>query len=92
MKFAEAFRETLFRFNLTGADIADKSGLTPTQISNFRNGQNLRIDSVEKLLAALPQDAREYMLLLVASDSEPGHIQLPEKDRQIPLPKGDDTA
>lgn len=92
MRFSEAFSETLFRFGLKQNEIAEKSGLTPTQVGSFRKGQNLRSDSLERILAALPQDAREYMLLLVASDAEPGHIQLPEKDRQIPLPKGDDTA
>ena len=44
----------MFRFNLTGAEIAEKTGLTPTQISKFRKGENLRIDSVERILDALP--------------------------------------
>ena len=77
MRFSEAFRETLFRFNLKGADLAERSGLTPTQISKFRNGENLRIDSVERILAALPEDAREYMLLLVVQQREAAHVPLP---------------
>lgn len=78
MKFSEAFRETLFRFDLKGADIAAKTGLTATQISKFRNGENLRIDSVEKILEALPDEAREYMLLLVVQQRESGHVPLPQ--------------
>ena len=77
MKFAEAFRETMFRYNLQGKDLAIKSGLTETQISRFRNGDNLRIDSIEKLLAVMPTEAREYMLLLVLQDREADHLPLP---------------
>jgi transcriptional regulator with XRE-family HTH domain len=77
MRFSEAFRETLFRFNIKGADLAERSRLTPTQISKFRNGENLRIDSVERILEALPNEAREYMLLLVVQKREADHVPLP---------------
>lgn len=77
MRFSEAFRETLFRFNIKGADLAEKSGLTPTQISKFRNGENLRIDSVERLIEALPLEAREYLLMLVLQQREADHVPLP---------------
>lgn len=83
MKFSEAFRETLFRYNLKGADLAAKSGLTPTQISKFRNGENLRIDSVERILAALPEDAREYMMLLVLQKREADHVPLPVRGVEL---------
>ncbi|WP_415354708.1 helix-turn-helix domain-containing protein [Leptolyngbya sp. FACHB-1624] len=67
MKFANAFKETMFRFNLTGLEIAEKTGLTTTQISHFRNGiKNPRIDSVEKILEVFTQEQREFMLNLVA--------------------------
>jgi|GEM_PF-1487231 len=66
MKFSEAFRETLFRFGLKSIDIAEQSGLTTGQISQFRNGKNLRMDSVERILEVLSPDARLYMLKLVA--------------------------
>ncbi len=80
MRFFEAFQETMFRFKLKGADLAERSGLTPTQVSDFRNGKNLRIDSVEKLLKAMPEEARLYMLQLVAS----------EDTSSVPLPKKND--
>ena len=66
MKFSEAFRETLFRFGLKSIDIAEQSGLTTGEISQFRNGKNLRMDSVERILEVLSPDARLYMLKLVA--------------------------
>lgn len=68
MRFSEAFRETLFRFKLKGINVARRSGVTPKQISTFQNGGNLRIDSVEKILEALPKKAKKYMLSLVAQD------------------------
>lgn len=80
MRFSEAFQETMFRFKLKGTDLAEQSGLTPTQISDFRHGKNLRIDSVEKLLDAMPKDARLYMLGLVAN----------EDTDSVPLPKRND--
>ncbi|MBD2019235.1 helix-turn-helix transcriptional regulator [Leptolyngbya sp. FACHB-36] len=76
MKFSEAFRETVFRFKLSGAEIAERSGLTTAQISQFRNGKNLRIDSVEKILNALTLEQRQYLLMLVARDDN-GNVPLP---------------
>lgn len=66
VRFSEAFKETMFRFDLTGAEIAERSGLTTAQISQFRNGRNIRIDNLERILAALPLNAREYLFSLVA--------------------------
>jgi len=60
----------MYRFDLKGADIAERSGLTAAQISLFRRGQNIRIDNLEKVLEAMPQEAKEYMLLLVAGNNE----------------------
>jgi transcriptional regulator with XRE-family HTH domain len=71
MRFSEAFRETMFRFRLKGIDIATQSGLTPSQISSFQHGGNLRIDSVEKILEALPKQAKEYMLFLIIKEELP---------------------
>ncbi|MBD2462294.1 helix-turn-helix transcriptional regulator [Oscillatoria sp. FACHB-1407] len=79
MRFSEAFRETLFRYNIKGTDLAQKSGLTASQVSKFRNGENLRIDSVERILEALPLEAREYMLLLVL-DKQEDRVPLPSKN------------
>lgn len=90
MKFSEAFRETLFRFNLKGADLAQASGLTPTQISKFRNGENLRIDSVERILEALPDEAREYLLVLVAQRREADHVPLPASKNPPQLSEEDE--
>ncbi|MGJ3252341.1 MAG: helix-turn-helix domain-containing protein [Elainellaceae cyanobacterium] len=77
MKFFEAFNETVFRFRLKAKDLSERSGLTEAQISLFKSGRNIRIDNLERLLEAMPESAREYMLLLVAK----GAIEA------VPIPK-----
>jgi transcriptional regulator with XRE-family HTH domain len=66
MKFSTAFREAMFRYGLRGSDLSKRSGVSNAQISKFKSGQNINVATMEKLLAAMPQDAREYMLMLVA--------------------------
>ena len=70
MKFNDAFKETLFRFNVTGRDLAAQSGLTVQQISKFRNGSEVRTETLEKLIEALTPEARQYFMSLVLSDKE----------------------
>jgi len=70
MKFSEAFKMTIERYELTGKDLAELSGLTESQLSSFRNGGNLRTDSLEKLLGIMDPEARQYMMNLVLSDQE----------------------
>lgn len=68
----------MFRFNLVGAELAERTGLTPTQISDFRNGKiNPRIDTIERIMGVLTREQKEYFLLLVAQDTEAGHVPLP---------------
>ncbi len=69
MKFSAAFRQTLLHFDLKAADLAEKTGLTPVQISQFRNeGRNIRIDRLERILQALPIETRSYLLDLMKVD------------------------
>lgn len=60
--FSEAFNETLDKFNISGRDIAAKSGLREATISQFRHGkQAILSDGLEKIIQALPPEARNYM-------------------------------
>lgn len=75
MKLSDALAETLFRYRgvFKAVDIANKSGLTPNQISSFQNGGNLRSDSIDKILDALESldpGAKTYMLSLVAGNTK----------------------
>lgn len=75
MKLSDALAETLFRYRdvFKAIDIAEKSGLTPNQISSFQRGGNLRSDSIDKILDALESlepEAKIYMLSLVAGNAK----------------------
>jgi transcriptional regulator with XRE-family HTH domain len=53
-------------FRITGAELSEKSGVSKNTISAFRqNRQSLTVENLEKLLAAMPEDAREYFFLRV---------------------------
>jgi predicted transcriptional regulator len=66
MNFSSACCQTLEHFNLNSADLCQRSGVSLSRFSNFKTGFNIRVDTLESLLAAMPQEAREYMVLLVA--------------------------
>jgi transcriptional regulator with XRE-family HTH domain len=65
MNFSAAFDLTLKEFGLTGKSIATKAGLREATVSNFRNGGDIRKESLEKLIEALPADAKQYLFLKV---------------------------
>lgn len=56
----------LNRFDLKVVDLANGTGLFVQRISQFKNGFNIRIDTLQKLLQAMPLESARYMLLLVA--------------------------
>lgn len=75
MRLSDAFAKTLFRYRdvFKAIDIAEISGLTPSQISSFQRGGNLRSDNIDKILDALESlkpEAKTYMLSLVAGNTE----------------------
>ena len=77
VKLSEAFKETMFRYGLVAKQLAAQSRLNEGQISQFRNGGHLRSDSLDRLIAAMPIEARQYML----------HLVVKEDSNVIPLPQ-----
>lgn len=65
MEFSQAFRETMFRFELKGVDIASSAGVKQGQITALKKGDNITLQTFEKIVRALPDDARHYFLHLV---------------------------
>jgi hypothetical protein len=64
--YREAFNKTLEHFQLSARDIAAKSNLQEAAVSSFRTGRkDVNISTWERLEAALPEDAREYMHLQI---------------------------
>jgi hypothetical protein len=64
MKFSEAFNSTLDHFQINATSISAASGVRAATISEFRRGmREIHTDNLEKLIAALPQDAKQYLFL-----------------------------
>ncbi|MGI0488579.1 helix-turn-helix domain-containing protein [Pantanalinema rosaneae CENA516] len=62
MKFCEAVDQTFVEFKLTNREIAQKSGLTEAQLSEFRRGKReIHTDRLERLIAALPTQAQQFL-------------------------------
>lgn len=68
MDFSKAFDLTLKEFGLTGKAVAIDAGLREATVSNFRNGSDIRTDSLEKLIKALPPDAKQFLFLKIFVD------------------------
>lgn len=68
MDFSNAFDLTLKEFSLTGKAVAIDAGLREATVSNFRNGSDIRTDSLEKLIKALPPEAKQFLFLKVFVD------------------------
>lgn len=68
MDFSKAFDLTLKEFGLTGKAVAIDAGVREATVSNFRNGSEIRTDSLEKLIKALPPDAKQFLFLKVFVD------------------------
>ena len=65
MDSRSAFFETLDKFNLSAADISRRSDVDAQVISKYRTGkQRLRQDTFDKLIDALPDEAKFYYFAL----------------------------
>jgi transcriptional regulator with XRE-family HTH domain len=63
MRISEALNLTLEHFNITGRELAQRSGVTESALSRFRHGeQDLQASSIEKLFAGLPSNAFHYLM------------------------------
>jgi transcriptional regulator with XRE-family HTH domain len=64
MNHAAALNETLEYFGLSAREVASRSGVREAALSQFRHGKkDLNLESWEKLIEALPVDAKQYMYL-----------------------------
>lgn len=64
MRFYEAFNLTLTEFDLSARAIAEAAGIREATISEFRRGlRGVHTDNLERLIAALPSDARQHLFV-----------------------------
>ncbi|NEP02041.1 MAG: helix-turn-helix transcriptional regulator [Symploca sp. SIO2E9] len=66
MNFSQAFDSTLKNFGVSAKWLAERSGVAPQTISDFRRGKkSIQTDSLGKLLVALPVEAQVYFFNLL---------------------------
>ena len=81
MKLSKAFDKTLKNFGINARRLSEQSGVSEKMISLFRNDrQRIYSDSFEKLLDALPIEARLYFLIQLSEDKLTALDQLSEAD------------
>lgn len=69
MKLREALFATINQFKLTGRKLSQTTGLTETQISEFRGGKrDCELKNFEKLVEALPPEAYHHFWCQLAVD------------------------
>ena len=67
MNFSQALDKTLDRFGISAKWLSEKTGVSQQMISGFRRGnQRIYSDSLEKIIAGLPTDAKNYLLCQLA--------------------------
>ena len=66
MNFSQALDRTIEEFGISGKGLASRAGVSEQMISDFRNGKKrVYNDSLEKILAALPSEAKSYYFLML---------------------------
>ena len=69
MNFNQDFDTTLKEFKINAKQLAEKSGIAPQSISEFRRGKKtIQTDSLEKLLESLPFEAKAYFFSLLLGE------------------------
>ena len=81
MKISQAFNKTLKNFGINARRLSEQSGVSEKMISLFRNDrQRIYSDSFEKLLDALPLEARLYFLIQLSGEKLAALDQLSEAE------------
>lgn len=60
MNTREALNESFEVFNLKASEVADRAGISPEIISRFRHGKGITVDTLDKIIQALPSQAKAY--------------------------------
>ena len=63
--FSNPFDKTLRSYNLTGKALSVESGVSQNHISDFRNGENITVEALSKLMRAMddlkPGSVRDFL-------------------------------
>jgi predicted transcriptional regulator len=67
--FYQAFNATVRKFDLDIKEVSKSSGIPLSKLALFQGGFDTKIDTVENLIAALPVEARNYLMELMVNPS-----------------------
>lgn len=70
MNFSLAFNLTLNQFDISAKDLAQRSGILEPTISRFRNGHQIKTETLSRLLECLTVHQRDYFFSLLASTED----------------------
>lgn len=76
MDFSKAFNVTLNQFGISARSLAAQSGVSEVMISRFRNGHQVRTETLSRLLECFSAEQRDYFFSLVASDKITSRINM----------------
>jgi transcriptional regulator with XRE-family HTH domain len=72
MDAATAFNLTIELFKLKPSEIAQKSGIAASTISDFRHGnRDIRTSTLQTLVSEFPQEARTYFYWVLSQAGSP---------------------
>ena len=61
MDYRQALKETMFRFDLKGVELAQRADVKRTQLSAFRTGKrDLYASTLQQIIEAMPPEAQAY--------------------------------
>ena len=72
--FSSPFDKTLRSYNLTGKALSVESGVSQNHISDFRNGENITVEALTRLMKAMDElkpGSVSYFLRQVSEESSP---------------------
>ncbi|MEM7756548.1 MAG: helix-turn-helix transcriptional regulator [Cyanobacteria bacterium P01_A01_bin.40] len=79
----EAFAEVIEKYNLKQHELVKASGIDKGVVSRFINGESdIKARNLQKLIKALPLQARAYYLMLSSYDSELNNNKVAEKSNK----------
>jgi transcriptional regulator with XRE-family HTH domain len=72
MNTREALEQSFQVFDLKASEIADRAGISPEIISRFRHGKGITVETLDKIIQAMPSNARAYFCASLIAGKEQG--------------------
>ena len=70
MNTREALEQSFQVFDLKASEIADRAGISPEIISRFRHGKGITVETLDKIIQAMPNKARAYFCTSLMTPNE----------------------